>query len=156
MAQCPKPKPKRGSVESMWRRLYTHAGHKSRKRGKEWKLSFEDYMEIIQMQCHYCDAEPGNSVDKAMDLGRLDPRRRDYKYQGIDRIDSSKGYTRDNVLPCCWMCNKMKGTSTTGEILCHLRKMLPRLADLVVINLRIRSLLNALEDQSESESETTD
>lgn len=27
---------------------------------------------------------------------------------GIDRIDSNKNYTKDNCVPCCFICNRMK------------------------------------------------
>lgn len=27
---------------------------------------------------------------------------------GIDRIDSSKDYTLDNCVPCCFICNRIK------------------------------------------------
>lgn len=30
------------------------------------------------------------------------------KICGVDRVDSSKGYTIDNVVPCCDICNRMK------------------------------------------------
>lgn len=32
----------------------------------------------------------------------------DFVYNGIDRIDSSHGYTKDNIVTCCKICNKMK------------------------------------------------
>jgi hypothetical protein len=33
-----------------------------------------------------------------------------YTYNGIDRVDNSKGYTPENTVPCCKICNKIKGT----------------------------------------------
>jgi len=29
-------------------------------------------------------------------------------YNGVDRIDSTKGYIKDNLVPCCEICNKAK------------------------------------------------
>ncbi|AVK74711.1 endonuclease [Pandoravirus quercus] len=29
---------------------------------------------------------------------------------GLDRIDNARGYTRQNITPCCPRCNRMKGT----------------------------------------------
>lgn len=40
---------------------------------------------------------------------------RRYTYNGVDRLDSSMGYTPDNCVPCCWECNNMKGASLTEE-----------------------------------------
>jgi hypothetical protein len=42
---------------------------------------------------------------------------------GIDRIDSSKGYTIDNSVPCCTMCNLMKYTHTKNVFLKHVQKI---------------------------------
>ena len=44
----------------------------------------------------------------------------------IDRIDSSKGYTIDNVQLVCWIVNRMKGEQSTEELIkwCnHILKM---------------------------------
>jgi len=39
---------------------------------------------------------------------RLARYKEEYYYNGIDRIDSSKGYIKDNIRPCCGICNKAK------------------------------------------------
>ena len=39
------------------------------------------------------------------------------------RIDSSKGYTLDNVVPCCWMCNNMKHNYDQDKFLEHCEKV---------------------------------
>ena len=41
----------------------------------------------------------------------------DYLYNGLDRVDNNKGYFEDNVVPCCGVCNKMKGTMKQEEFL---------------------------------------
>jgi len=33
----------------------------------------------------------------------------EFRYNGLDRSNPQKGYTLDNVIPCCWQCNKTKG-----------------------------------------------
>lgn len=43
---------------------------------------------------------------------------------GLDRIDSSKGYTKDNVSPCCTKCNIMKSDLTIEDFYKHLRKII--------------------------------
>ena len=37
------------------------------------------------------------------------------KINGIDRIDSNKGYSFDNVVACCKYCNGAKNTMTQEE-----------------------------------------
>ena len=36
-------------------------------------------------------------------------------YNGLDRVDSSKGYVMSNVQPCCTRCNYAKHTGTVDE-----------------------------------------
>lgn len=36
-------------------------------------------------------------------------------YNGIDRVDSSLGYTVDNVVPCCKLCNQAKNNLSKQE-----------------------------------------
>lgn len=42
---------------------------------------------------------------------------------GIDRIDSSEGYTLTNVIPCCTKCNRMKLNYTTRDFIDHISKI---------------------------------
>lgn len=39
------------------------------------------------------------------------------KYNGIDRIDSTKCYTPENCNPCCFTCNMIKNTMDVGSLL---------------------------------------
>ena len=39
----------------------------------------------------------------------------EYFYNGIDRVDNSKGYTMDNVVSCCRICNVAKQKMTLQE-----------------------------------------
>ena len=38
-----------------------------------------------------------------------------FKYNGIDRINNSKGYTIDNCVPCCFMCNYSKNNHSLSD-----------------------------------------
>ena len=54
-------------------------------------ISLEEYKSIIQNNsCEYCGGNlPKNGT-------------------GLDRIDSNKGYHLDNLVPCCYNCNRIK------------------------------------------------
>lgn len=73
---------------------------RAKQKGLEFKLTLEQFSNLLGSDCHYCGAPPKNSI--VQHGKRLDV------YQGIDRLDNSKGYTLDNVVPCCIVCNKMK------------------------------------------------
>jgi len=64
------------------------------------------------------DAVVAVSEETRRDILRLfnvDPKRVRIIYNGIDRVDPKRGYTSDNVVPCCRHCNWVKGASTLDE-----------------------------------------
>ncbi len=73
--------------------------YKSRTKDKniEWNLTDEEARNYFNSKCNYC-----NTLNN---------------YNGIDRIDSSKGYVKTNVVPCCKICNLMKGTKSVKEFI---------------------------------------
>lgn len=100
----------------------------ARKRGREWGISKELFMELSQMDCEYCGAAPANQLS-----GRMQNKAgKDYWvketgwYNGLDRVDNSMGYTPDNVVTCCAICNRMKRDLPVDEFYAHLRKILAR------------------------------
>lgn len=47
---------------------------------------------------------------------------------GLDRVDNSIGYIESNVVPCCYICNKMKGELPVEDFLRHLNNIFTRIA----------------------------
>lgn len=88
--------------ESTRRTLFAGYKKSARNRGYIFELSREEFDRITNLPCHYCGGEP-NNVFK--DRHR---REGDVVYNGVDRKDNTLGYTSDNCLPCCRMCNRAK------------------------------------------------
>ncbi len=85
-------------------------------RGFAWNLTFEDASILINQPCHYCGtAKSNNKITKNCRDG--------FRYNGIDRVDSTKNYTIDNVVPCCDFCNKAKGNKTKQEFLSWVKRI---------------------------------
>ena len=80
----------------------------AQKKGIEYNLAEEQFRKTTQKDCYYCGAKPDN-IRNSTGLNRS------YKYNGIDRIDNNKGYTMDNIVPCCKTCDAAKGILTTQE-----------------------------------------
>lgn len=100
---------------SLYRRYIT----KARKRGLFFELTKEDFSFLTKMNCFYCGIEPAQVRSSRTSNG-------EYIYNGIDRIDSSKGYTMDNVVACCKVCNVMKNAMTVSKFKCHLQEIVKR------------------------------
>lgn len=79
------------------------------RRGFCWELSRMFVENLINKNCYYCGSEPMNIKKTKNSLGE------GLLYSGIDRIDSLKGYTENNVVPCCKICNYAKSNMTTQE-----------------------------------------
>lgn len=84
----------------------------ARLRGVEWRLSIEDVARLTSLPCSYCGGGPANLRGGA--------RGRSRRYSGIDRLDNERGYVPGNVTPCCWICNRAKGSLSVKEFLAWL------------------------------------
>lgn len=73
----------------------------AKNRGLSFELTKEQLLELTALDCHYCGNKPSNI--------RKGPRG-SHVYNGLDRKDNENGYTLDNVVPCCGICNRMKLT----------------------------------------------
>jgi len=94
---------------SIWERAArTHTLYKykwqAQKRGLAWEISEQKFDELTQSNCHYCGAPPANCTRRK----RRKSAPSVFIYTGIDRKDNGKGYTEDNVTPCCAICNRLK------------------------------------------------
>jgi hypothetical protein len=78
--------------------FYTYNFH-AKRRGLSFQLTKEEFKKLIKSNCYYCGVEPSQILVRGNDS---------LVYNGIDRLESNVGYTMDNVIPCCKMCNYMK------------------------------------------------
>lgn len=97
------------AFEDLWHLYQAHA----RDRGHVWELTKEQFRELTKSPCYYTGKLP-SQVSKSAATGRRRKRGIDplpggiYIYNGVDRVDNSKGYTIDNCVPCCKEANQMK------------------------------------------------
>lgn len=79
----------------------------AKKKNRFFSLSKEDCEEYYNTNCYYCGDE--------------------YKGLRMDRIDSSKGYEKGNVRPCCWRCNSMKNDLTEEDFFNKIKTIIKHL-----------------------------
>ncbi len=95
-------------------RVFSDYRKSARVKGHSFELSREQVGELIKEDCYYCGGKPSNSLVYHEKI---------ITYQGIDRLDNSEGYTPDNVVPCCIICNKMKKAMSLDAFMDHILKI---------------------------------
>lgn len=88
----------------------------AKRRGIVFDLSREDIFSLIDSSCFYC-GNPPNNVSKS------EHRNGDYIYNGIDRKDNKLGYSLDNCVPCCIVCNRAKREMSYDEFMSWIERM---------------------------------
>lgn len=78
----------------------------AKRRGYSWELTDEEALELMAQNCYYCGQEPNNKAKL---------NKKDFVYNGIDRKDNTKGYTLDNCVPSCVICNRAKSNLPLQE-----------------------------------------
>lgn len=97
--------------------LYLRYKHGAESRNLEFILSNLEFRELTSQDCHYCGLEP-SAVHKARTAYG------EYKYSGVDRIDSNKGYTLSNCVPACKDCNRAKGSMPYAEFKAWINRLI--------------------------------
>ena len=88
------------------------------KKGLTSNLTPQELLDLVKRNCHYCNAKPSNLMQyKQVHFSY------NFIYNGLDRVDSSKGYIRGNVLPCCKKCNIAKSDLSYNDFLQHIEKI---------------------------------
>lgn len=70
----------------------------------EFSISKEDFKIVTGGLCTYCGSQPYQKIGRESSGY--------YVYNGVDRQDNLKGYTKENCVPSCGECNLMKGKKT--------------------------------------------
>jgi hypothetical protein len=80
--------------------------YNAKKRQLDFDLSLEEFTTLATQNCHYCGTPP-----------RVKKRTYKTKLNGVDRKERDKGYTVANCVPCCSICNLMKGRLSYQQFL---------------------------------------
>jgi len=79
------------------------------RRGLAYELTREQFMTFWQKPCTYC----GDAIPTV----------------GLDRVENDKGYTLDNLVSCCAVCNSMKSSMTMAQFLARCGRIAARTSD---------------------------
>ena len=93
--------------------------YKNNAQQRKWEpLPKNEWEILVKEPCFYCggyDIRNRASMDsylkkRGKSLNKDDIKLYEVKMNGIDRIDSLRGYTKDNIVSCCSICNRMKNS----------------------------------------------
>jgi hypothetical protein len=93
-------------------KLFNQYKTQAKRRDIEFQLTREDVSNITSQNCTYCGVEPSRKCvpNNHTPYG-------EYTYNGIDRVDNTKGYIEGNCTPCCFTCNSAKRDMTLKDFL---------------------------------------
>lgn len=94
-----------------YRKLYHRYKNTAKFKKLEFDISEAHFLSLVSASCHYCGRSAHRKISSSNGLytGIL--------YTGIDRSDSTLGYTVQNTVPCCWDCNNAKGCGNLEDLI---------------------------------------
>ncbi len=100
--------------------IFVYKKENCERKEREFGITLDQFKELIIVpKCHYCD---DNLVfNKHTRDENSKPQSR---ASHLDRKDNNRGYTIDNVVLCCWECNRLKSNRFTYNEFIKLSPML--------------------------------
>jgi hypothetical protein len=88
--------------------IFERLKRNAKQRNILFNIDLDFFMSLWDKECTYC----GDIVTTA----------------GIDRVDSSIGYVKENCVRCCSVCNKAKNNMSIEQFINHCKKILNKYA----------------------------
>lgn len=83
---------------------YNNYKYRAKQKNIIFSMTLKNFSKFVNLPCWYCGG----------------------KGYGIDRLDISRGYSFDNIVPCCWECNGAKNIMTPMEYINHCRRVVKK------------------------------
>ncbi len=117
---------KRKGKDVSYRGLYHRYKCNAKLTNREFTLTFDEVKTLVSLNCFYCDIEPRQFYNPYLTkTGEMRQLKRfmfkDYVdtltilHNGIDRKNNDLGYTTENSVSCCWLCNETKHHNFTYD-----------------------------------------
>lgn len=104
-------------IDQTWDWFFKTYINGAKNRNLCFDLTLDDVKNISQQPCYYCGLAPSPRFryTKNNKLTDLELNELIIYVNGIDRLDSELGYTKDNCVSCCTECNYHKGVYTENQ-----------------------------------------
>lgn len=108
--------PRLSSARAVYRGVYS-----------DGNLSFDDFLILSQLPCHYCGSEPSNMANsfrnKTYGCSDFAKEHGDFIYNGLDRKANNMLHNIENVVPCCSPCNRAKRDMSYSQFIWMITKI---------------------------------
>ena len=95
--------------------LFAHYKRSAKDRNIEFLIIKSEAKNLFELNCFYCGIAPTVSYTHSHLSGG-------YAWNGIDRKDNSKGYTMENCVSCCKMCNFAKSNYSIEDFTAWIKR----------------------------------
>ena len=95
----------------------------AKKQERKFLLTIEEFKILTTSSCHYCGSQP--TLIKCTNPYNENRKSHwgDYAYNGIDRVDNNEGYTLENCITCCYICNRAKNNMSYNEFINYTKRI---------------------------------
>lgn len=100
--------------EASFNRVYGKVRDGALKRNLVWELDKENVRKLVTSNCYYCDCSPDKEIQNKYG---------NFKWNGVDRKNPDIGYTLENSVSCCWICNFMKHNQSSVDFISRCQKI---------------------------------
>lgn len=101
--------------------LFSQYRRNAKKRNIDFALNKISFQKLITSDCYFCNSSPSNK--QTYDKKGRKPQHKGLIYSGIDRYNNNLGYTEENCVSCCIVCNRAKNNMTQLEWLSWLKSI---------------------------------
>ena len=111
----------------LWKKAYCAKINNTtnKRKGHKIGLSEQEFKDIASKPCHYCGLPFSCTIIDSRWVKGKEIKMTDFEIRlnGIDRIDSNGGYTKENCVSCCVNCNQAKNTLTQQQFAEHIKRI---------------------------------
>lgn len=97
------------SGEADFNRLLNSYKQRAKRKNLDFSLTKDQFKAFTSRDCYYCGSSPTQGLPKNPSPNGA------YLHNGIDRVESSNGYSPDNCVSCCKVCNRAKNTMSITD-----------------------------------------
>lgn len=86
----------------------------AKRRNFVFEVDIEYFSSFLTKKCHYCGIEPLQKIKSSNNY---------FLYNGVDRKNSKLGYIKNNLVPCCFICNRGKSNMNYDDFINYLKRV---------------------------------